>query len=363
LKNPHFWVLLVMSAFLLLIYQAWPWPSYRFEHGSWRYFSWLTNLLPVLRLELASGVLGILFLVPIIYGSATLSWPGGLFAWLLSLVWLVPELSSWSVRREHIVLPILLVPVLLASVISAERRWRESERRRFEERERERQTYIARLVEGQEAERQRIAQEIHDEALQTLLVVANKLDSLAGNAPEDTHTEEIRWAKKKLTESMDDLRRLSMNLRPNILDHFGLVAGIRWVVDNAGQSSCRFTTLVRGEAPAMSNITEVTAFRVVQEAVRNIHKHAMAKNASVTLEFDTDHLVIEVQDDGVGFVVKRPFEYAEQNRLGIIGMEQRILAIGGTMVLESTPGSGTRLRATLPYQASNQFVQVEQTPL
>lgn len=363
IRNPHFWVVVVLSGLLLFLYQTWPWPSYRFDHGFWSHFSWLTHLSPVLRLELASGVFGIMFLVPIIYGSVTLSWPGGLFAWLLSLIWLVPELSSWSERREHIVLPILLIPVLLASVVSAERRWRDSERRRFLERERERQTYIARLMEGQEAERQRIAQEIHDEALQTLLVVANKLDHLVSDFPDDERSEDIRWAKEKLTQSMDDLRRLSMRLRPNILDHFGLVAGVRWLVDNAGQSTCRFTTLVRGEAPEMSDITKVTAFRVVQEAVRNIHRHAAAKNASVILQFDSDHLMVEVKDDGVGFAIKQPAEYAEKNHLGLIGTEQRVIAIGGTMSLESSPGAGTRLLATLPYWPSDQLIEVNEASL
>lgn len=356
LKNPHFWVVLSLSAFLLFVYQAWPWPEYRLAQGFWSNFRWLSHFEPVLHIELASGFFGILFLIPIVYGSVALSWLGGLFAWLLSLIWLLPELSSWSARREHIILPILLVPVLLASVVSAERRWREIEKRNYREREEQRQAYIARLVEGQEAERRRIAQEIHDETLQTLLVVANKLDALVLRSPADEQTEGIRWAREVLGQSMGDLRRLSMNLRPNILDNFGLVAGIRWLVDNIGESNCHFVTLVKGEAPKMSSLAEVTAFRVTQEAVRNIQRHAMAKNASVTLEFASDHLVLDVQDDGVGFPVKRSSEYAEENRLGIVGMEQRILAMSGTIVLQSSPGRGTRLRATLPYKASDQLV-------
>lgn len=182
--------------------------------------------------------------------------------------------------------------------------------------------------------------------------------------PGETRSEGIRWAKEKLTQSMDDLRRLSVSLRPNILDHFGLVAGIRWLADNMGDGNCRFTTLVKGEPPAeMSSLAEVTAFRVTQEAIRNIQRHAHARNASVILEFRPNHLVLDIQDDGQGFRVRPPSEYAAQNRLGLVGMEQRIRALGGTMILQSTPGSGTRLQATIPYHASDQLVQIEQAPL
>lgn len=358
LRNPHFWIVLVLSAILLVLYQAWPWRESQFTHGFWGLFPWLSNLDYVLvHIELPRGVFGVLFLIPIIYGSIALSWQGGALAWMLSLIWVMPELSSWSVRREPTNLLILFLPVLLAAIVSGERRWREGEKRNYAERERERQTYIAKLVDSQEAERRRIAQEIHDETLQTLLVISNKLDSLASSFHGHERTKGILWANQKLSQSMDDLRRLSMNLRPNILDNFGLVAGVRWLVDNAGQGTCNITTLVKGEAQNLPSLAEVTVFRVVQESVSNIQRHAQAQNASVTLEFDGDQLRLDIQDDGIGFEqAERSSKYAEQNKLGIIGMEHRILAIGGSMHLQSCPGLGTRLEATIPYSASGEIV-------
>jgi signal transduction histidine kinase len=358
LRNPHFWIVLALSTILLVLYQAWPWRESQFTHGFWGLVPWLSNLgYIVSHIELPRGVFGVLFLIPIIYGSIALSWPGGVLAWMLSLIWVLPELSSWSVRREPTNLLILFLPVLLAAIVSGERRWREGERRYYAEREEERQAYIAKLVDSQEAERRRIAQEIHDETLQTLLVISNKLDSLASSFPGHEQTKGILWANQKLAQSMDDLRRLSMNLRPNVLDNFGLVAGVRWLVDNTGQGTCQITTLVKGEVQNMSSLAEVTVFRVVQESVSNIQRHAHAQTASVTLEFDGDQLKLDVQDDGIGFEqAERSSKYAERNKLGIIGMEHRIQAIGGFMHLRSSPGLGTRLEATIPYSASGEIV-------
>jgi len=357
-RNPHFWVVVALSVILLLVYQAWPWRWWQFTEGIWRYFSWLSVLDQlVLDVELQIRVVGVLFFIPIVYGSLTLSWGGGLLAWLLSLIWLAPILGSWSGTWGLTNLLLLLLPVLLAAIVSAERRWRGNEKRYYAEREQERRAYIANLVDTQEAERRRIAQEIHDETLQTLLIVANKLDSLASADGDDERTAGLVWAKETLYQSTVDLRRLSLNLRPSILDNFGLVAGVRWLVDNNAHDGCSMTTRVKGEVHKMSSLAEVTVFRVVQEAVSNIRRHARAANASVFLEFSDDGLRLEIHDDGLGFDRhERPADHADRGKLGIIGMEQRILAIGGTMRLESNPGSGTRLEAIIPYTTSAEIV-------
>jgi signal transduction histidine kinase len=354
-----------LSAILLFLYQAWPWQRAQFTDGFWSAFPWLVTLgwIPV-HVELPANVFGVLFLIPIVYGSVTLSWPGGLLAWLLSLTWVLPELATWSVRREPVNLLVLFVPVLLAAVVFGERRWRESERRYYAERERERKAYVAKLVESQEAERRRIALEIHDDTLQTLLAIANKLDSVASAPLAPEQSKGILWAKERLSQSMEDLRRMSMNLRPSVLDNFGLVAGVRWLVDNTGQGRCHITTLVKGEPQKMSSLAEVTVFRVVQESLSNIHRHSQAEHASITLEFDHHHLELDIQDDGIGFAQPERFSaYAERNKLGLIGMEQRILAIGGTLDLQSSPGIGTHLHAIIPYMVSDELVQVDESHL
>ncbi len=360
LTNPHFWVVLVLSALLLVIYEAWPWRHWQFTQGFWSFFPWLANMdFIVVDVELRFHVLGVLFFVPIIYGSLTLGWPGGLFAWLLSLIWLLPMHMAWGGRWEFNNLMLLLLPVLVVAVAQGERRWREGEKRNFAERQREGQAFVAKLVETQEAERRRIALEIHDETLQTLMVIASKCDSLASSCTDDEQSAGNLWVKQKVLQSMDDLRRLSMNLRPSILDNFGLVSGIRWLVNHSNtQGSCCIDTRVVGEERKMSSLVEVTIFRVVQEALHNIQRHSQAKHGDVLLNFEDDRLTLEVQDDGIGFhLPERLVLYVAQGSLGIIGMEQRILSVGGTMHLDSHLGRGTRLRATIPCAASDYVVQ------
>lgn len=354
-RNPHFWVVVLLSAGLLLLYQTWPWNVTQLDEGLWRYFGWLTALQPmVVEVELKYHLFGVLFLIPIVYGSISLSWPGGVFAWCLALIWVLPTLLSWVSASVLVNLALLLLPVLLVAIVNGERRWRERERSYYAEREQEREAYIAKLVETQEAERRRIAQEIHDETLQTLMVIANKADSLALAAGDP---EEIRgnlWIKQEVLQTMDDLRRLSMNLRPSILDNFGLVSGVRWLVNNSNsQNGCRLGVVVTGAQQKMSSHAEVTVFRVVQEAISNIQRHAKATRGTVTLEFDADRLWLEVKDDGAGFhAPERLGAYVSQSKLGVIGMQQRITSVGGDFRLDSAPGRGTTIWASVPYAAS-----------
>ena len=361
-RNPHFWIVVVVSAGLLLIYQGWPWPESQFVRGVWRFFPWLSALEAlVVDVEVKYHLFGVLFLIPIVYGSLTLSWPGGIFAWCLALIWVLPALLSWWNAPVLINLALLLLPVLLVAIVTGERRWRESEKKYFVEREQARQAYIAKLVETQETERRRIAQELHDETLQTLMVIANKSDSLALSGTDEKQIEGNLWIKQEVLHTMDDLRRLSMNLRPSILDNFGLVSGVRWLVNNCNsQNGCYVDVAVIGEERKMSSLSEVTVFRVVQEALANIQRHAHARSGTVSLEFEGDRLLLQIKDDGVGFrPPDRLAAFVVKSKLGMIGMEQRILSIGGEMLLHSDPGEGTRIWASIPYEASAQIVQGE----
>jgi signal transduction histidine kinase len=354
-KNPHFWVVVVLSGLVLLLYQSWPWREWQWERGFWGFLPWHPRLeWWMVEVELRYHLFGSLFLIPIIYGSLTLSWPGGIFAWCISLVWVLPTLLSWRNSAVLVNLALLLLPVLVVAIVNGERRWRESEKKHFSERERERQAYIAKLVEAQEAERRRIAQELHDETLQTLMVIANKSETLALAGTEPDQVKGNLWIKQEVLQTMDDLRRLSMNLRPSILDNFGLVSGVRWLINNSNaQNGCRLDVTIVGPEQKMSSLSEVTAFRVVQEAINNIQRHAHAKRGTVRLEFEEGRLLLEVEDDGVGFQPPdRLGAFAKQSKLGVIGMEQRVLSIGGELEIESRPGRGTRVWASIPYAAS-----------
>src|SRR5512139_3567161 len=123
-KNPHFWVVVALSGGLLLVYQAWPWPDWRFNSGVWSLFPWLSALESVvISVEVRYHIFGVLFLIPIAYASLTLSWRGGIFAWCIALTWVLPTLLSWYNASVFINLTLLLLPVLLVAMISGERKW------------------------------------------------------------------------------------------------------------------------------------------------------------------------------------------------------------------------------------------------
>jgi signal transduction histidine kinase len=153
---------------------------------------------------------------------------------------------------------------------------------------------------------------------------------------------------------MDDLRRLSMDLRPSVLDNFGLVSGIRWLVNNSNaEGDCRIEIHVGGTARTMSGFAEATAFRIAQEAIHNVHRHSHATRATVTMTFDESELTLEIKDNGIGFQPpERLALYVGERKLGMIGIEQRVESVRGEMKLESGPGAGTTLSVTIPYAAS-----------
>ncbi len=121
LKNPHFWVVVALSTVLLLVYQSWPWREFMFEQGVWRFFPWLSRLeYLVTEVEIRYHVFGVLFFVPIVYGSLAMSWPGGVFSWLLALIWVLPTLVKWSSETLLVSLALLLLPALLVAIVTGE---------------------------------------------------------------------------------------------------------------------------------------------------------------------------------------------------------------------------------------------------
>lgn len=353
LRNPPFWITVVASALILLVYQGYPWREWQFNEGIWRHFSWLSNLhWLVLHVELPLSIHGSLFLLPIVYGSLAASWSTGLVAWLFSLAWILPTFAAWGLTTVSINVAVLLLPALVTAVVTLQRRWRESEKRNYVEREHERQSYVARLVETQEAERQRIAQELHDDSIQTLMAIANSLASLTSSDDIRLARQEAAFLKQQVLTTIDDLRRISMNLRPSILDNFGLVPGIEWLVNASNlQNTCQFDVTLEGRERELPDLAQVTLFRVTQEAIQNVHRHANARMGTVRLQFKPDCLNLSVSDDGMGF--QRPERlsmYANQGKLGIIGIHQRIVSLGGSMKLDSRPHGGTLLSVTIPDQ-------------
>lgn len=237
---------------------------------------------------------------------------------------------------------------VLASIIDI------SQRREAEERE---QAYMEelrlmsqRLLQAQEDERRAIARELHDEVGQALTatgMLLRDLEQQAGDGPLSTLAME---ASGLVTGLLKQVRQLSLNLHPSVLDDLGLTAALRWAVrTRSGGSDLQVTLELAEDLPRFAPMIENTAFRVFQECLSNVQRHAAARAMRVTLARNGDALEMVVEDDGRGFEPAAAGKHAQEGKsLGVLGMRERVRLAGGRIDLESSPGAGTRVRVWLP---------------
>jgi len=197
------------------------------------------------------------------------------------------------------------------------------------------------LLEGQEMERRRLARELHDETGQALASILLGLKALE----RDLGEQPLAVIRELVDSALGDVRRLTVELRPPALDDFGLAAALERLASVTGERS-PFTVDVNVTLPtgALPPEHETAIYRIVQEALTNIVKHAAAKSVSIVVAGSDRTVRAVVEDDGVGFAVGSVREHA----LGVVGMRERALLLGGRLEVESSPGSGTTVVAELP---------------
>jgi two-component system sensor histidine kinase UhpB len=203
------------------------------------------------------------------------------------------------------------------------------------------------ILQAQEEERARIARELHDEAAQWLTSLLIRQRLLLRNLPPEMRPE-VEELQRMTAAALEHLRRIAMELRPAILDDLGLVEALRWQAEEfQKQTGVPITLRVQGRIERLPRQVELVLYRVAQEALTNIARHARATRVEVTLNCSTEHLELFIADDGVGFdpeAVRR----SRARSLGLIGMAERLALIGGTLEIDSAPGKGTRIRARVP---------------
>jgi signal transduction histidine kinase len=210
------------------------------------------------------------------------------------------------------------------------------------------QQLSARLVDAQETERRAISRELHDEvgqALGLLLMDAGRLSNQLGSGDEKSQ-ELIRGIKTVAERTVQTVRNMALLLRPSMLDDLGLVPAVEWY---AREMSRRGEIEVEVRADNVSedlpDPLKLCVYRLVQEALNNAQRHAHAKNVVVELRQRNDAIRVKITDDGSGFDPKRT------RGMGLLGMEERVKRLGGTIEIESRPGAGATIRAELPLTA------------
>ena len=233
------------------------------------------------------------------------------------------------------------VQMVITDVTQRQQLAREQARHRDELRQ-----LSASVVEAREEERRRIARELHDELGQRLTALKMELSSLGRYAVERPDDARIANMLEMVDDTVAALRRIAADLRPMMLDDLGLNAAIGWLARDAARHMAIEITLRLGEEdPPVADGAAIAIYRMVQEALTNVARHARATDVSIEMRQDGDELVLAVRDNGVGFPLS---QQQEGGRYGLLGIRERAYMLGGRIEVDNPPGGGGRLTVRLP---------------
>lgn len=214
-------------------------------------------------------------------------------------------------------------------------------------------SYTAAVTQGQEAERARLARELHDDTAQALVGLIQRIKLIQRDLKRDPARAAGRLSELEAlaTATWQDVRRFSEDLRPSYLEQLGLAPALTVLIEQTQPHGGPEVSLtVSGVEQRLSPALELAVFRIVQEGLNNVRRHAQAARAAVELTFTDDGLGLSIQDDGVGFEPPRlPYGLTRQGHFGLAGMHERVTLVGGRLSIDSAPGRGTRIVAFMPY--------------
>src|SRR5436190_5910998 len=215
------------------------------------------------------------------------------------------------------------------------------------------QRLSARLVAGQEQERQTLSRELHDQVGQALTAI--KIDisrAEQGLLPTQTDLlERLRRARKGAEETLEIIRRLSMLLRPSMLDDLGLSAALSWYVKQfADSTTIRVSVNDDGSADQLADAHKTSLYRIVQESLTNCARHSEARSVVVKLASEEGRYIVWIVDEGRGYIPTH-----EARGIGLIGIEERVAEMSGLFQLSSLPGTGTKLFISIPLDGRSEI--------
>ncbi len=260
---------------------------------------------------------------------------------------LLPEQVDWATESvlDAFLLTTIIAPIFWALLIRPLRRLAEF-----------RTEMLAQILAAQEAERRRIARDLHDEVGQTLTSLLIGLRTTAEAESLDVARARALDLRETTSTLLEDIKRLARGLRPSVLDDLGLLPALeRLTLDISRIHDVEVSLDTSGlTGSRLGEAVEVTVYRIVQESLNNTVKHAEAHTARVSLSRAGDELVVVIQDDGRGFTARPAQKLMADGHLGLAGMRERAALLGGSLVIESKPGAGTLVRARLPLSSETQ---------
>lgn len=213
------------------------------------------------------------------------------------------------------------------------------------------ESLLKKIISSQEEERKRIARGLHDEILQDISAFLIKLD-ICTLYPEQFSMDKLEEMRSIAIKILDDIHHVIQNLRPSVLDDLGLGAAVKWLLEkNLGEKGIHYSFTIDSEMDERFDPrVEITLFRVIQEAIINIARHAKAENVIVALRTQNHSVFVDMEDDGKGFDVHSMLRYTSDGGrgLGLLGMKERMSLLDGQLEISSAPGSGTKISVRVP---------------
>jgi PAS domain S-box-containing protein len=220
------------------------------------------------------------------------------------------------------------------------------------------QFHLRKVLQAQEEERKRLARELHDDASQQILLLTHSVDNIASKA-DDYLPQELRNELEKLYElsqqTYQGIKRYAQALRPGILDDLGLLPALKWLAQEINSLAGIEVQVKTDTVPTLPPETQLVLFRIVQEALHNVHRHSGASEASITVECQETEVRVTISDNGKGF--EPPLQLSDfvgQGKLGLIGMAERAQLVGGELKITSQIGKGTKIIVEAPTKLYNQ---------
>lgn len=265
---------------------------------------------------------------------------------MFSLPRLLPPEVDWATESfvDAFLLTLVVAPIFWLLLIRPIRRLAEF-----------RTEMLAQILSAQEAERRRIARDLHDEVGQTLTSLLIGFRTITDAESLDAARARSLELRETTSTLLDDIKRLARGLRPSVLDDLGLVPALeRLTLDISRVHDVEVSLETSGlSAARLPEAVEVTVYRIVQESLNNTVKHADAHSARVSVSRAGDELVVAIQDDGHGFTAQSAQKLMADGHLGLAGMRERAALLGGSLSIESKPDTGTLVRARLPITTEN----------
>lgn len=297
-----------------------------------------------------------LFFIPVAFISIYQGMKSGLFIAILSVILTLPHTFFFHTPRETIneagIMGLLVMSAIVIGKIADSHKKTLSLVKDSQE---NRELYITNIIRAQEEERKRIARDLHDDTIQSLIAISRNLDSMISrlsksNSEPDGFKSHLEDTWHLTEQTIKGVRAFSQDLRPSVLDDLGLVPAVEWLANRMSNNvSIKTECQIDGKVKRLPPDMELALFRIVQEALNNIAKHAQASTVLINVTFRSDKLAISLRDNGKGFYPPLTIpDASKKGQLGIMGMKERSQLFQGKLELYSLPGKGCTVIVEMP---------------